>query len=350
MKVIGKGTFGKVSLVRKKKANGSEQLFAMKALKRSDISHEQQCEYVLRERRILQNVASPFIARMHFAFKTPDTLFFILEYAAGGELLFHLTRCKRFNESATAFYCAELCLAIEHLHSRDIIYRDMKPENILLDGKGHVKLVDFGLAKEGVKSATSGALSFAGTEQYLAPEIIDKSGHGKAVDWWGLGMVAYEMLTGLPPWFTDDSAELFQSIRYAPVRFPKYVSRKAATFIQGLLTKEVFRRLGTSGGAEEVQNHNFFMTTDWSLARIGGLKPPFTPCSNDREINEADNFEEEFKSMPLDYDDLLGASVRGSVNTLLAEGFEVDDRFQYFPFEDEGKLANMREAQQVVPL
>lgn len=229
VKVIGKGSFGKVTLVRKK---SDSKLYAMKVLSKSDIVKRKQVEHTRTERKVLGSINHPFIVRLHYAFQTEEKLYFVLDYAAGGELFFHLSRVKKFSEAATRFYCAELTLALDELHAHSVVYRDLKPENILLDGEGHVKLVDFGLAKEGVSDAAMGASSLCGTPEYLSPEVLDRQGHGTAVDWWNLGMVTYEMLTGLPPWYTTNREKLFQSIRSAPLKFPMSVNRTAALFIQ----------------------------------------------------------------------------------------------------------------------
>lgn len=159
---------------------------------------------------MLSMVDHPFIARMHSAFQDHSTLFFVLDYCAGGELFFHLSRLKCFTEPMARFYAAEITLAIDHIHGLNVVYRDLKPENILLGQDGHVKLVDFGLAKENVFDYDQGANSFCGTYEYLAPEVLARKGHGKAVDWWNLGMVLFEMLTGLPPWYTKEQKVLFQ--------------------------------------------------------------------------------------------------------------------------------------------
>jgi serine/threonine protein kinase len=254
VKVIGKGSFGKVTLVRKR---SDKKLFAMKVLTKASIIKRKQVDHTNTERRVLGSINHPFIVRLHYAFQTKEKLYFVLDYASGGELFFHLSRMKKFSEATARFYCAELTLALDALHDHDVVYRDLKPENILLDGEGHVKLVDFGLAKEGVSAPTEGASSLCGTPEYLSPEVLDRQGHGTAVDWWNLGMVTYEMLTGLPPWYTTDRDKLFESLRSAPLKFPMSVSRTPALFIQALLNRDPQRRLGSRGG-NEVKNHAFF--------------------------------------------------------------------------------------------
>lgn len=228
IRVIGKGSFGKVTLVRKKT---SGTLYAMKVLNKSHILKRKQIEHTKTERRVLGTMNHPFIVKLHYAFQTPSKLYFVLDYAAGGELFFHLTRMKRFPEHVAQFYAAELASALDSLHQIGVIYRDLKPENILLDREGHVKLADFGLAKEGVSDPICGATSLCGTPEYLSPEVLNRQGHGHAVDWWNLGMVLYEMLTGLPPWYTTDKSVLFERIRTAPLKFPAYLTRSAAHFM-----------------------------------------------------------------------------------------------------------------------
>ncbi len=186
-----------------------------------DVVCKRQVERTKIERRVLGYVDHPFLMKLHYAFQTGRKLYLVLDYCPGGELFFHLSRFKRFPEGVVRFYSAELVLALQHLHDSGIIYRDIKPENILLDRDGHLKLGDFGLAKDGINQATTGAQSVCGTPEYMAPEVISKAGHGTAVDWWGLGMLMYEMLTGLPPWYTKDRQKLFERLRSAPLVIPK---------------------------------------------------------------------------------------------------------------------------------
>ena len=209
IKVIGKGSFGKVTLVEHK---ATASMFAMKVLKKANVVRRKQVEHTRTERRVLGGVNHPFIVRLHYAFQTDAKLFFVLDYCAGGELFFHLSRMKKMPEHMARFYTAEITLALECLHSKGVVYRDLKPENILLDDVGHIKLADFGLAKEGIDSTVEGAKSLCGTPEYLSPEILNRKGHGTASDWWNLGMVLFEMLTGLPPWYTTDRQKLFDSV------------------------------------------------------------------------------------------------------------------------------------------
>ncbi|KAI9912237.1 hypothetical protein PsorP6_009599 [Peronosclerospora sorghi] len=294
IRVIGKGSFGKVTLVRKK---NNSKVFAMKILTKSHLLKRKQVEHTKTERRVLSVASHPFIVGLHYAFQTEAKLYFVLDYCPGGELFFHLSRMGKFHEEMARFYAAELVVALEHLHSLGVVYRDLKPENILLDEMGHIKLADFGLAKDEVTEIGSGATSLCGTPEYLAPEVLARKGHGTAVDWWGLGMVLYEMLTGLPPWYTRNRQELFARIREAPLEIPKYLSRDAASLIQSLLHREPERRLG-SRGAGDVKAHRFFRTVDWD--GLLWAEPPFKPSDpQSKEEGDTSNFDKEFTELPV---------------------------------------------------
>jgi len=226
----------------------------------------------------------------------------ILDYCAGGELFFHLVRMKRFPESMVRFYSAEITLALEHLHKNEIIYRDLKPENILLDQSGHIKLADFGLAKEGVSDPFKGAITLCGTPEYICPEILAKKGYGTAVDWWTFGMVLYEMLTGLPPWYTPDRKLLFDRIKNADLHFPSTFSIEISSLIRGLLARDPRERLGSITDAGEIKAHPFFEQIDWDALFLKQIPPPFNPCPND-EIEDSANFGKEFTNLRLYSDD-----------------------------------------------
>jgi serine/threonine protein kinase len=209
-------------------------------------------------------VKHPFIVGMNMAFQSKDKLYFVLDYCAGGELFFHLGKLGKFPENRSRFYAAEIVLAISYVHSLDIIYRDLKPENVLLDAQGHIRLTDFGLSKEGISSSSSGANSFCGTPEYLAPEILNRQGHGRAVDWWSLGALLYEMLTGLPPFYCQDRERLFEKIRRSELHYPASVSAPAKSVLVGLLTKDPTRRLGSgSEDSDKIKRHDFFKEIDF---------------------------------------------------------------------------------------
>lgn len=226
IKLIGKGSFGKVFLVRDK---ASGNLYAMKVLKKDYIKRKNQVEHTRTERSVLGNVRHPFIVGLNMAFQTADKLFFVLDYCSGGELFFHLGKVGRFTEERAKFYAAQITLALEYVHSLGIIYRDLKPENVLLDRNGNVRLTDFGLSKEGVLDHSSGANSFCGTPEYIAPEVILRQGHGRAVDWWSLGALLYEMITGLPPFYSRNRETMFEKIMKADLTFPNTVGEVILT-------------------------------------------------------------------------------------------------------------------------
>jgi len=297
LRVIGKGSFAKVILVKKKDTG---VLYAMKVLTKGAVVKRKQVEHTKTERRVLETVGHlhnhPYISEMHFAFQTDSKLYLVLHYCAGGELFHHLQRMKRIPERWARLYAAELVLALSHLHSHGVAYRDLKPENVLLDEGGHIKICDFGLSKDGVVEPTAGASSLCGTPEYLAPEVLDRRGHGTCVDWWGLGMVLYELLTGLPPWYTTDRKKLFARIRTAPLKFPAFaannMSPEARGFITQLLNRDPSARLGGDGNVQSIKDHPFFtpacgmLTTsvghpalDWNALMRREIESAFRPNS-----------------------------------------------------------------------
>lgn len=197
--LIGKGSFGEVYLVEK---IDTKKLFAMKVLSKDKITGNNLVKYATAERNVLSITDHPFIVRLNFAFQNEDKLFLILDYCPNGDLSAYLDQEKRFSEEKAKIYICEILLALEDLHDRDIIFRDLKPDNVVIDSEGHALLTDFGLSKEGVFS-NKAAQSFCGSIAYLAPEMLQRTGHGKSVDWYLLGVLMYEMLVGLPPFFTN---------------------------------------------------------------------------------------------------------------------------------------------------
>jgi protein-serine/threonine kinase len=281
-------------LVRQKQTGN---VYAMKMLRKEHVVKRNQVEHTKTERHVLETVSHPFIVNLMFAFQTPRKLYFVLEYCMGGELFFHLSRAGRFSESRGRFYFCEILLAIEYLHKLNIIYRDLKPENILLDQDGHVKLTDFGLSKEGIMDNFS-ATSMCGTPEYLAPEIIEKKGHGRAVDWYSLGALLYEMLTGLPPFYTRDREKLFERIRRGELQYPQMVGPIAKSLLQGMLNRDPNKRLGSGPtDAEEVKSHPFVASIDWVAVGQRRVTPPFQPTvSQDGDVKY---FDKEFLDLPV---------------------------------------------------
>lgn len=264
-------------MVQKRVGKERGQLFAMKILRKSHLVRRRQIERTRTERKVLSVVNHPFIMKLHYAFQTPDKLYLVLDYCPGGELFFHLSRFRRFPERVARFYAAELLLALGHLHKRGIIYRDLKPENVLLDAEGHVKLGDFGLAKAGIQHACEGATSMCGTPEYMAPEVLAQQGHGFCVDYWGLGMLVYEMMTGLPPWYTTDRTRLFRRLRSAPLDIPTYFSQSSAACVSALLERNPRRRLGVTG-IRAAMEHEFFRSISWRALYGRRVEAPIRPC------------------------------------------------------------------------
>ena len=225
---IGKGSFGEVFLVSKE---DSGQLFALKILKKEKMISHNLIRYALTERNVLTYIKHPFIVSLKYAFQSNDKLFLVLDYCPGGDLSSRLLIEKRFSESQARIYISEILLALEELHARDIIFRDLKPDNIVIDQNGHAMLTDFGLSKEGVADHIT-AKSFCGSVAYLAPEMIKRSGHGKAVDWYLLGVVLYEMLVGVPPYFSSNKDELLSNIQRGKLKMPTSLSVEARELIK----------------------------------------------------------------------------------------------------------------------
>ena len=269
--ILGKGSFGEVYLVRK--IQTGEEL-AMKVLSKEKIFGRKLQRYALTERRIMSYIRHPFIIRLHCAFQTPEKLVLVMSYCQGRELSQALSREKKFTEERARIYLCELVLALEELHRHHVVYRDLKPENVLLDAEGHVVLTDFGLAKEGVGD-TSMTNSFCGSPAYLAPEMLRKQGHSQNVDWYILGVLLYEMITGAPPYFSSNRDLMFQNIQKATLRFPKGTSPAAKDLMTKLLERDPVSRLGSGvSGSEEVKSHSFFEGIDWEAVYRRELQPP----------------------------------------------------------------------------
>ena len=328
LKVIGKGSFGKVFLVRHKEKH---TLHALKVLKKDFIIRKNQVEHTKTERSVLGYARHPYIVGLTMAFQTADKLFFVLDYCAGGELFFHLGKHGRFPEDRTKFYAAQITLALEYVHKLGVIYRDLKPENVLLDSKGNIRLTDFGLSKEGVRGHSSGASSFCGTPEYIAPEVLKRQGHGRAVDWWSLGALTYEMISGLPPFYSRNRDTMFDKIMKADITFPPFMSAEAKDILSKLLERDPQERLGSGeGDANELKAHPFFRATDWAELSKGNISSPWVPTVSGSL--DTSQFDEEFTGMM----PVVSPGVRDAYFGSL------DKEFEGFTFVDESAAEAMR--------
>jgi len=300
LSVIGKGSYAKVLLVRK---NDTGQLYAMKVLKKENVEKKNQDKHVKVERTILSEIDHPFVIKFKGSFQNEKKLFFILEYCPGGELFNLLAKKRRFSEDQTRFYAAQIVLAIEHLHSKDIVYRDLKPENVLIDDKGYIRITDFGLSRTNVKDA-NGAKSICGTPEYLAPEIVMRLEYGKAVDWWTVGSIIYEMLVGAPPFYVENRQELFEKIKFDVPKYPSSLSPNAKNLIEALLKKDPAKRLGTTS---KVRDHPWFEDVNWQALYEKKYEAPFVP----RISNESDlqHFDPEFTEIPVNSMSMSGGTM-----------------------------------------
>ncbi|KAF8229706.1 AGC/Akt protein kinase [Tricholoma matsutake] len=271
--VIGKGSFGKVMQVRKR---DTSRIYAMKTIRKMHIVNRNEITHTLAERLVLAQVNNPFIVPLKFSFQSEQKLYLVLAFVNGGELFHHLQREQRFNEERSRFYSAELLLALEHLHELDVVYRDLKPENILLDYTGHIALCDFGLCKLNMK-ANEKTNTFCGTPEYLAPEILNGHGYDKTIDWWTLGVLLYEMLAGLPPFYDENTDNMYLKILKDPLVFGPEIGSEARSILTYLLTRDPSERLGVRG-AEEIKRHPFFEKhIDFKKLLEKKIHPPFKP-------------------------------------------------------------------------
>lgn len=273
LKLIGKGAFGRVMLVRK---NDTGRLYAMKQLEKDHVLSLAAVTFTLTERNVLKTFNHPFVVSLKYSFQTKAHLFMVLDYVGGGELFYHMAERGVFDEDTVRFYAAQIVLALGFLHDHAVTYRDLKPENLLLDINGNICLCDFGLCKEQVDGENT--FTLCGSPEYMAPEVLQGKGYGRSVDWWALGILIYEMLTGLPPFYSEDPVEMGQNILTAPIHFPDHLSKNIMGLIVQLLRRDPSRRLGSGpDDAEDIKAHPFFASVDWKKIIRKEIEPPFKP-------------------------------------------------------------------------
>ncbi|XP_068163482.1 protein kinase C theta type [Antennarius striatus] len=285
-KMLGKGSFGKVFLAELKKRG---QFFAVKALKKDVVLMDDDVECTMVERRVLSLAwENPFLTHLYCTFQTKENLFFVMEYLNGGDLMFHIQNCHKFDLQRATFYAAEIICGLQFLHSKGIIYRDLKLDNVLLDSEGHIKIADFGMCKENMQE-DSRTTTFCGTPDYIAPEILLGQKYNSSVDWWSFGVLLYEMLIGQSPFHGRDEEELFQSIRTDNPVYPRMLNKDSKDILVKLFVREPEERLGVKGN---IRGHNFFSNTDWNALEQRQVEPPFRPTLT--SPSDCSNFDKEF--------------------------------------------------------
>lgn len=342
--LLGRGSYGRVLQVRKRDTRG---LYAMKVMRKADVLKRNHVRHALTERRVLQTVPHPFIVPLHFAFQSGTSLYLVMALQPGGDVFFHRARAPRtrrpaasarrsahgapaaspsraprapavrrdgaFAEARARLYAAEITLGVEALHSAGFVYRDLKPENVLLDARGHVRLSDFGLAKETSNAdaeafeAAARTQTFCGTPSYMAPEMLLGTGHGVAVDWWSLGTLLYEMLCGAPPFYSRNLNTMYRSILYSDPHWPKALGRPARSLLAALLHRDPHRRLGSKpgprGGAAELRRASFFRSLDFGRVLSKAYAPLFVPhlvgASPSVQALDTNNFDATFTDTPI---------------------------------------------------
>uniref|UniRef100_A0A8B9KYU7 Protein kinase C n=1 Tax=Astyanax mexicanus TaxID=7994 RepID=A0A8B9KYU7_ASTMX len=270
-KVLGKGSFGKVFLAEMK---SSGEWFAVKALKKDVVLMDDDVECTMVEKRVLALAwDNPFLTHLYSTFQTKEHLFFVMEYLNGGDLMFHIQEKGRFDLYRATFYGAEIVCGLQFLHGKGIIYRDLKLDNVMLDGDGHIKIADFGMCKENVFGENL-ATTFCGTPDYIAPEILLGQQYSFSVDWWSFGVLVYEMLIGQSPFHGDDEDELFESIRMDTPHYPRWITVDTREMLERLFERDPSRRLGVVGN---IRHQTFFKTVNWSALERREIEPPFKP-------------------------------------------------------------------------
>jgi len=327
IRVIGRGSYAKVLMVELKK---TKCIYAMKVIKKALVTDDEDIDWVQTEKHVFETASNhPFLVGLHSCFQTASRLFFVIEFVRGGDLMFHMQRQRRLPEEHARFYAAEISLALNFLHTKGIIYRDLKLDNVLLDHEGHIKLTDYGMCKEGIRPGDT-TCTFCGTPNYIAPEILRGEDYGFSVDWWALGVLLYEMLAGRSPFDIAGASEnpdqntedyLFQVILEKTIRIPRSLSVKAASVLKGFLNKNPVDRLGCNRDTEfyDIITHPFFKSIDWEMLEQKQVSPPYKPrLDSDRDLA---NFPPEFTDEPvhLTPDDLR---VIEKIDQSEFEGFE----------------------------
>ncbi|EIM20107.1 kinase-like protein [Wallemia mellicola] len=292
LRAVGKGAFGKVRVVQHKQ---TKKLYALKYINKDKCVKMRAVDNIIQERRLLEEIDCPYVVNLRYAFQDDENLFMVIDLMLGGDLRFHLERNGAFDEQTVKIYVAEIALALDYLHKRRIVHRDVKPDNILLDEQGHAHLTDFNIACFLGKRALTGV---AGSMAYMAPEVLEKRGYFTTVDWWSLGIVAFELLFNKRPFRARTNSSLTNAITKQELIFPDnaydLVSKDGISAINGLLTRDPDLRLGCSeyGGFEELMKHPWFSNLDWDALSKKQLPPTFVPDSKKANFDATHELEE----------------------------------------------------------
>eukprot|EP01088_Endostelium_zonatum_P006722 TRINITY_DN18871_c0_g1_i1.p1 TRINITY_DN18871_c0_g1~~TRINITY_DN18871_c0_g1_i1.p1 ORF type:complete len:402 (-),score=86.56 TRINITY_DN18871_c0_g1_i1:77-1282(-) len=294
LKLIGKGAYGKVYQVREKKKG---DIYAMKVLKKAHIIKTRNVEYTISERDILHTIKHPYIVTLHYAFQNHSHLYLVMDYMNGGQLFNQMYKEGFFDEKQSRFYAAQIVLAIDHLHQLNIIHRDLKPENILLDSEGNISVTDFGLAhqmtEEGERTRT-----YCGTIEFMSPEMIKGAGYDKSTDWWSVGVLLYDMMTGKTPFNGKDNGVIQKQILTKKITLPNYLSGEAHSIIKKFLERDPEKRLGSGpNGMKNIQSHPYFKQTNWKKIANKEVPAPFRPTIARGKLDTS-QFDKEYTKAP----------------------------------------------------
>lgn len=348
LRSVGKGAFGKVRVVQHKQ---TRELYALKYINKSKCVRMKAVLNIVQERKLLEEIDHPFVVNMRYAFQDDENCFFVLDLMLGGDLRFHLERLGSLSEEAVRFYIAELSSAIAFLHEKKIIHRDLKPDNILLDEKGHAHITDFNIAVH--YSDRRLLTGVAGSMAYMAPEVLTKKGYTYTIDWWSLGVCAYELIFGRRPFRGKTNSHLSHAITREHLKFPEDAeakcSREGIHALKSLLDRDTTRRLGcklNGEGIEDVKRHPWFSSIDWEKLEAKQLDSPFVPDSKKANFDATHELEELLLE-----DNPLKARRRNpnqDVNTLSAEYRQMEEQFTTYDFRKMQRRSYYPQNQQLV--
>ncbi|KAL4063180.1 kinase-like protein [Scleroderma citrinum] len=346
LRCVGKGAFGKVRMVQHKQ---TRELYALKYINKGKCVKMKAVSNIIQERRLLEEIDHPFVVNLRYAFQDDENCFFVLDLMLGGDLRFHLERLGALPEDTVRFYIAEIASALAFLHENRIMHRDLKPDNILLDARGHAHLTDFNIAVH--FSERRPLTGVAGSMAYMAPEILAKRGYTYTIDWWSLGVCAYELLFGRRPFRGKTNTELTHSISRDHLRFPEDADRKCSRAgiqaLKGFLERDPSRRLAckSGDGFEELQKHAWFSSIDWHELDSKSIPPPFTPDAKKANFDASHELEELLLE-----DNPLKAKARKNrdVNTLSVEMRQMEEQFVPYDFKRMQRRSYYPNNQQIV--